>query len=67
MICQKESEISVVSINKGSVKISLGSASDNEEEDIIHCFDISGDGESVVTHHKSGLFKLWNVSGIFKH
>lgn len=45
------------------MKLLLGKAKENEEEDTINSFTTSGDGKFVVTHHKSSLFKLWNATG----
>lgn len=50
-------------MSKGAVILKIGKARDGEEEDTINSFTLSGDGKSIVTHHKSSLFKLWNVTG----
>ena len=63
LFCQNRECISIVSVSKGSVKVSLGKAQENEEEDLINSFTTSKDGKFVVSHHKSSLFKLWNTTG----
>ncbi|XP_076764821.1 transducin beta-like protein 3 [Xylocopa sonorina] len=60
IFCQKHGAISVLSVSKGIVISSLGEASNNEEEDTINTFALSDDDLNIITHHKSGLFKLWN-------
>ncbi|XP_076671392.1 transducin beta-like protein 3 [Andrena cerasifolii] len=60
LFCQKYGTISILSLKKGLVISYLGESSDNEEEDTINSFTASSDDTNIVTHHKSGLFKLWN-------
>ncbi|KZC07335.1 Transducin beta-like protein 3, partial [Dufourea novaeangliae] len=61
MFCQKHGTISIVSLKDCTTLISnLGEASNNEEEDTINSFTASTNDENIITHHKSGLFKLWN-------
>ncbi|CAL7933041.1 unnamed protein product [Xylocopa violacea] len=60
IFCQKYGTISVLSVNKGVVISSLGESNNNEEEDTINTFTASDDDLNIITHHKSGLFKLWN-------
>ena len=60
LFCQKYGTISILSLKKGLVISYLGESSDNEEEDTINSFTASSDDINIVTHHRSGLFKLWN-------
>ncbi|XP_001601796.1 transducin beta-like protein 3 [Nasonia vitripennis] len=64
LFCQNRDFISVVSVSKGAVKLTLGKANENEEEDVINSFTTSKDGKFIVTHHKSSLFKLWNGTDV---
>lgn len=63
LFCQKHGTISILSLQKGLVISYLGESSDNEEEDTINSFTASNDDINIVTHHRSGLFKLWNWKG----
>ena len=63
LFCQNKGVVSVLSVNKGLIKTVIGKSEDDEEEDFINSFALSGDDLSVVTQHKSGLFKLWNWQG----
>lgn len=59
LFCQKGGIVSILSINKGSVLSVLGST--DQQEDTINCFALcNGVITSIITHHKSGLFKLWD-------
>jgi len=58
LFCQKGGTISILSISKGLVISSLGTTEGDRQEDIINCFALYN--EDVITHHKSGLFKLWD-------
>lgn len=60
MFCQKYGTVSILSVNKGFVVSSLGESKNNEEEDTINTFTASDNDLNIITHHKSGLFKLWN-------
>lgn len=60
LFCQKGSTISILSVNTSSVISSLGEVGANQQEDTINCFALGNDDTSLVTHHKSGLFKLWD-------
>lgn len=59
LFCQKGSTVSVLSLSKSSVVSLLGEVDSNVEEDTIHCFTLIDD-DSIISHHKSGLFKLWD-------
>ncbi|XP_032669391.1 transducin beta-like protein 3 isoform X2 [Odontomachus brunneus] len=59
LLCQKGGTVSVLSLDKGSMILSLGESS-QEEEDTINCFILTDGDTNIVTHHKSGLFKLWD-------
>lgn len=52
--------MSVLSLDTGSVISSLGEVEVSQEEDYINCFILTDDDTNIVTHHKSGLFKLWD-------
>ncbi|XP_020295667.1 transducin beta-like protein 3 [Pseudomyrmex gracilis] len=60
LFCQKGGSISVISLQKGSVISLVGQTHVKEEEDTIHCFALDNDDTNIITHHKSGLFKLWD-------
>ena len=63
LFCQNVDFISVLSLSKGLVKLSLGKENESEEVDPINSFTTSSDGNFVVTHHRSSLFKLWSTLG----
>ncbi|XP_011308601.1 transducin beta-like protein 3 [Fopius arisanus] len=58
LFCQNGPSISVLSLENGSVISTLGSAS-TPDEDTINTFTLSPTSDTVITHHKSGLFKLF--------
>nr|XP_003699221.1 PREDICTED: transducin beta-like protein 3 [Megachile rotundata] len=60
IFCQKYGVVSIVSVTKGVVLHYLGQGNNNEEEDTINTFTASDNDLNIITHHKSGLFKLWN-------
>ncbi|XP_024940817.1 transducin beta-like protein 3 isoform X3 [Cephus cinctus] len=60
ILCQKIGVVSVVNVNKGSVSVSLGETGPDQDEDTINTFTLFPDSEFIVSHHKSGLFKLWD-------
>jgi len=49
----------MLSMSNGSVLSSLGTTEGNQQEYTINCFALRNE-ESVITHRKSGLFKLWD-------
>jgi len=59
LFCQKGGTISILSMSNGSVISSLGTTEGDPQEDTINCFALYNE-EGVITHHKSGLFKLWD-------
>ncbi|XP_058805017.1 transducin beta-like protein 3 [Phymastichus coffea] len=61
LFCQNSDFISIVSTSKGAIKHKLGQIKEDEDKDTINSFTVSKDGNFIVTHHKSTLFKLWNV------
>lgn len=63
LFCQKGSAISVLSVNKGSVIATLNEIESDQEEDTINCFTLGNNDLNIITHHKSGLFKLWDWKG----
>lgn len=60
MFCQKYGTVSILSVKSGTVISYLGGSCSNEEEDTINTFIASNNDLNIITHHKSGLFKLWN-------
>ncbi|XP_034948506.1 transducin beta-like protein 3 [Chelonus insularis] len=60
LFCQNGASISILSISKGTVITSLGQVKDEIEEDTINCFNLNNKNDHVISHHKSGLFKLWS-------
>ncbi|XP_015595492.1 transducin beta-like protein 3 isoform X2 [Cephus cinctus] len=66
ILCQKIGVVSVVNVNKGSVSVSLGETGPDQDEDTINTFTLFPDSEFIVSHHKSGLFKLWDWKGKLK-
>ncbi|XP_050463329.1 transducin beta-like protein 3 [Cataglyphis hispanica] len=60
LFCQKGSTISILSVSTSSIISSLGEIEANQQEDTINCFALGNNDTSIVTHHKSGLFKLWD-------
>ncbi|XP_011257031.1 transducin beta-like protein 3 isoform X1 [Camponotus floridanus] len=60
LFCQKGGTISILSVSKSSVISSLGEVEANQQEDTINCFALGNDDTNILTHHKSGLFKLWD-------
>lgn len=63
MFCQKYGTVSILSVESGTVISYLGGSNSNEEEDTINTFIASNNDLNIITHHKSGLFKLWNWKG----
>ncbi|XP_063995708.1 transducin beta-like protein 3 [Diachasmimorpha longicaudata] len=57
LLCQNGASISVLSLAKGTVIAALGPPT--SEEDTINTFTLSPTSDTVITHHKSGLFKLF--------
>lgn len=60
LFCQKGGTISILSMSKGSVISSLGTTEADQQEDTINCFVLCNKDTGIITHHKSGLFKLWD-------
>lgn len=50
----------MLSVNKGVVIQQLGVTENPEDEDVINSFTLSDDATQVISHHKSGLFKMWS-------
>ncbi|KAK0079969.1 hypothetical protein PV325_005331 [Microctonus aethiopoides] len=59
LFCQNGGTLCVLSVDKGLVIARLGETENAEDEDTINSFTLSHDNDYVVSHHKSGLFKLW--------
>jgi len=59
LFCQKDDALCVLSLDKGSTISLFGESNDDSENDRINCF-ILIDDDTIISHHKSGLFKLWN-------
>lgn len=65
MFCQKYGTVTILSLKESIEIIShIGESDNNEEPDVINSFTASTNGINIITHHKSGLFKLWNWKGI---
>jgi len=47
-------------MSKGSVISSLCITEADQLEDTINCFALCNEDTGIITHHKSGLFKLWD-------
>lgn len=62
LFCQKGGTVSILSVSKSSVILSLGEVEADQQEDTINCFTLGND-DAILTHHKSGLFKLWDWKG----
>ncbi|XP_046618902.1 transducin beta-like protein 3 [Neodiprion virginianus] len=58
--CQKGGTVHVLSLATGHVESILGETSTDQDEDTVNSFALNPSDEDVITHHKSGLFKLWN-------
>lgn len=61
IFCPNLGSINVIDIESGKPKLVLGDVS--EESDIINSFAVSSDGSKLVSSHKSGLLKYWQISG----
>ncbi|XP_018044138.1 PREDICTED: transducin beta-like protein 3 [Atta colombica] len=60
LFCQKGGTVSILSMSKGSVISSLCITEADQLEDTINCFALCNEDTGIITHHKSGLFKLWD-------
>ncbi|CAG2060116.1 unnamed protein product [Timema podura] len=60
MLCQCGGVVHVLDMQHGRIKTTLGQIGDVEDEDTVTTFTLSPDNETVITSHKSGLFRLWN-------
>ncbi|KAL0100232.1 hypothetical protein PUN28_019568 [Cardiocondyla obscurior] len=60
LFCQKGSTVSILSIDNGSVIGSLDLTETERQDDLINCFTLCNEDTGIITHHKSGLFKLWD-------
>ncbi|KAJ8979405.1 hypothetical protein NQ317_015835 [Molorchus minor] len=59
LYCQTNANISLLNIENGLVEKSIGEEN-SEEADFIQTF--TTDGQRLVSSHKSGLLKLWNMN-----
>nr|CAI5868473.1 unnamed protein product [Callosobruchus analis] len=59
LYCQTESSISLLNTDNGTVERTVGGQS-SEDIDVIQTF--TTDGRYIITSHRSGLFKMWNVN-----
>lgn len=59
--CPNLGSINVINVETGKPHVVIGVVS--EDADIIHSFATTLDGSQLVSSHKSGLFKLWQLSG----
>lgn len=60
LLCQKEFSVEILNLSQGKVTTCIGNLDD---EDFINTFTYSVVDESVITSHKSGLFKKWTKDG----
>ncbi|XP_053974904.1 transducin beta-like protein 3 [Hylaeus volcanicus] len=61
IFCQKHGTVSVLSLKEGmSIVSHVGQSDNDEEKDVINTFTAFSNDVNIITHHKSGLFKLWN-------
>ncbi|XP_076246835.1 transducin beta-like protein 3 [Calliopsis andreniformis] len=61
LFCQNHGTVSVLSVEKGIVICNLGmNYNDIDNDDPVNSFIVTSDYTNIITHHKSGLFKLWN-------
>ncbi|KAK6639171.1 hypothetical protein RUM43_007441 [Polyplax serrata] len=58
--CPNLGSINVINVETGKPHVVIGVVS--EDADIIHSFATTVDGSQLVSSHKSGLFKLWQLS-----
>ncbi|XP_060523217.1 transducin beta-like protein 3 [Cylas formicarius] len=58
--CQSHASVNLLDAETGAVERLVGDA-DTEDADAIHTF--TTDGVKIVSAHKSGLLKLWKISG----
>ena len=61
LFCCNAGTINLIDIDTGRPKLVLGD--ENEGADIIHCFTVNGN--NVISSHRSGLFKIWDIIGKF--
>lgn len=47
-------------MSKSSVISVLGVTKTDQQEDTLNCFALCNGDTGIITHHKSGLFKLWD-------
>ncbi|KAL1130515.1 hypothetical protein AAG570_011761 [Ranatra chinensis] len=72
LLCQCNSSIQVLNLNEGKVGLIIGTedpSSDEGDGDLLVSFVLSPDNASIVSAHKNGLFKLWNLNDgkLIKH
>lgn len=63
IFCLNLGAVNVIDIESGKPKLIIGD--ENKDSDFINCFEINPHGSKLVSSHKSGLFKYWNLSGKF--
>lgn len=65
LLCQCGPSINLLDVESGQVSGSLGTvveAEGSDADDFVVSFALSEDNEHVVSSHKSGLFRLWNLA-----
>jgi U3 small nucleolar RNA-associated protein 13 len=60
LFCQTASSVSLLDTQDGKVSRTIG---EDNTEDADHVQTFTTDGERIVSSHKSGLLKLWNLQG----
>uniref|UniRef100_A0AAG5DUQ6 U3 small nucleolar RNA-associated protein 13 C-terminal domain-containing protein n=1 Tax=Anopheles atroparvus TaxID=41427 RepID=A0AAG5DUQ6_ANOAO len=61
-VCQNNGTICMVSVENQQEPVTFGEQQTDEEisEDVVYTFAINGSGTSIVSAHRSGLYKLWS-------
>ncbi|XP_012283683.1 transducin beta-like protein 3 [Orussus abietinus] len=60
LLCQNGTSVSVVSVETATTITTLGEMESEHDQDAINTFAFIDNDQRLLTHHKSGLFKLWN-------
>jgi U3 small nucleolar RNA-associated protein 13 len=57
-LCRDENKINIISIDSMDIERTIGS----NDEDLIYTFILTSNDENLVSAHRSGLMKLWDMS-----
>ena len=69
ILTQCGAHVRIVNVDTGKFSGSLSlsdSSNEDETEDLFVTFSLSHDNQTVVSSHKSGLLRTWNLQGKFK-